>query len=95
MYTCFPKINFLFLFIAGCIDGSLILFDEPKGITRLVKTAFIPNLVSWHSDGALIIIANERSQFQFFDFALSCLRVQLLSEDVTPSNILDLASYFK
>lgn len=71
------------------------MFDEPKGITRLGKAAFIPSMISWHNDGALITIANERCQFQFFDFALSCLRTQLLSEDVTPSNILDLASYFK
>lgn len=81
--------------VQGCIDGTLILFDEPRGVTRLVKTAFIPNLVTWHNDGALIIIANERSQFQFFDLALSCLRAQLLSEDVTPSSIIDLATYFK
>ncbi|KAK6640204.1 hypothetical protein RUM44_011890 [Polyplax serrata] len=81
--------------VLGCIDGSLVVFDEPKGVTRLVRTAFIPNLVSWHPDGALIIIANERSQFQFFDFGLSCLRAQLLSEDEAPSNILDLAAYFK
>lgn len=79
----------------GCIDGSLILFDEGRGVTRIVKTAFIPNIVSWHNDGSLIMVANERSQFQCFDIALSCVRAQLLSEDLTPSNLIDLASYFK
>lgn len=81
--------------ILGCIDGSLILFDDGRGITRLVKTSFIPNLLSWHCDGGLIFAANERGQFQCFDIALSCVRAQLLSEDVTPSNLVDLGCYFK
>ena len=25
----------------GCIDGSVILFDEGRGITHLVKAAFV------------------------------------------------------
>nr|CAD7400095.1 unnamed protein product [Timema poppensis] len=52
-------------------------------------------MVSWHPDGALVMVANERSQLQCFDIALSCIKNQLVSEDVTPSNLLDLASYFR
>jgi hypothetical protein len=52
-------------------------------------------MVSWHPDGAIIVVANERSQFQCYDIALACIKNQLISEDVTPSNLLDLASYFK
>nr|CAD7399465.1 unnamed protein product [Timema cristinae] len=81
--------------LLGCIDGSLVLFDEGRGITHLVKAAFIPTMVSWHPDGALVMVANERSQLQCFDIALSCIKNQLVSEDVTPSNLLDLASYFR
>jgi len=52
-------------------------------------------MVSWHPDGAIIVVANERSQFQCYDIALACIKNQLISEDVIPSNFLDLASYFK
>lgn len=55
----------------------------------------IATLVSWHPDGTIVFVANERSQFQCFDLSLSCIKNQLVSEDVTPSNILDLGSYFK
>ncbi|CAO1398737.1 unnamed protein product [Diamesa hyperborea] len=80
--------------IMGCIDGSIVLFDEGRGITYLVKASFIPFQVSWHPDSAVVMIANERGQLQCFDISLSCVKNQLLSEDVTPSNILDLSSFF-
>ncbi|KAJ6646803.1 WD repeat-containing and planar cell polarity effector protein fritz [Pseudolycoriella hygida] len=78
----------------GCIDGSVVIFDEGRGITHLVKAAFIPTIISWHCDSALIVIANERCQFQCFDISLACVKNQLISEDMTPSNLLDLSSYF-
>lgn len=97
----------------GCIDGSVVIFDEGRGITHLVKAAFvsrlfcqsfnklneflffkIPTMISWHCDSALIVIANERCQFQCFDISLACVKNQLISEDMTPSNLLDLSSYF-
>lgn len=77
-----------------CVDGSIVLFDEGRGITYLVKASFIPTQVAWHPDSALVIIANERSQFQLFDISLSCVKNQLLSEEMTPSNILDLSNFF-
>lgn len=40
------------------------------------------------------MIANDKSQFQCFDSALSFVANQLISEDVTPSNLLDLSHYF-
>lgn len=78
----------------GLLDGSIVLFDEGRGITHLVKAAFIPTLISWHCDSSLLMVANERCQFQCFDISLSCVKNQLISEDITPSNILDLSSYF-
>lgn len=80
--------------LMGCIDGSIVLFDEGRGITYLVKASFIPTQVSWHPDSAIVMIANERGQLQCFDISLSCIKNQLLSKDVTPSNILDLSSFF-
>lgn len=29
----------------GCIDGSVILFDEGRGITHLIKAAFVSKIV--------------------------------------------------
>lgn len=47
-----------------------------------------------HFCSALLVIANERSQLQCFDIALSCVKNQILSEDTTPSNFLDLSNHF-
>jgi len=80
--------------LMGCIDGSIVLFDEGRGLTYLVKASFIPTQVSWHHDSAIALIANERGQLQCFDISLSCVKNQLLSEDVTPSNTLDLSGFF-
>lgn len=79
--------------LMSCIDGSIVLFDD-RGTTFLVRASFIPTSIVWHPDSALIVIANERSQLQCFDIALSCIKNQVLSEDTTPSNILDLSSFF-
>lgn len=76
-----------------CIDGSVVLFDA-RGITLLVKAAFIPTMVSWHPDSSLFSVANERGQSQCFDISLSCIKTQLLGEDVTPSNVIDLSGFF-
>lgn len=31
--------------ILGCIDGSVVIFDESRGITHLVKAAFVRLLI--------------------------------------------------
>lgn len=74
----------------GCIDASIVLFDEGRGMTHLIKAAFIPTLVSWHADSAIVTIANEKSQIQFFDLSLSCIRNQILNEELT----FDMGNYF-
>ncbi|XP_048505297.1 WD repeat-containing and planar cell polarity effector protein fritz isoform X2 [Athalia rosae] len=78
-----------------CIDGSVTLHDQTKGTNNSIKASFIPTLASWHSDGIAFTVSNERGQFQHFDISLSCLKSQILSEDTTPANILDLSSYFR
>lgn len=55
----------------------------------------IPSIISWHPDGGVFVIANERCQCQILDAALGTLKQQLLSEDVTPGNLLDITSYFR
>ncbi|XP_076682069.1 WD repeat-containing and planar cell polarity effector protein fritz isoform X2 [Andrena cerasifolii] len=83
------------LLLLCCIDGSVIIYDQIKATTTSVKASFIPTLASWHSDGTIFIIGNDKGQFQHFDISLSCIKSQTLSEEVTPANILDLSSYFR
>lgn len=78
----------------GCIDASIILFDESRGITFSIKAAFIPTMVSFHADSAILMIANEKCQIQCFDISLSCIRNQILNEEMTSVSVLDLTGYF-
>jgi hypothetical protein len=55
----------------------------------------IPSLVSWHPDGTVVLISNEKGQFQCFDVALACIKLQLIGENINPSNLLDLGVYFR
>lgn len=50
--------------------------------------------MSWHADSAIVMIANEKSQVQCFDISLSCMRHQILSEDMMPDNVLELSNFF-
>lgn len=77
----------------GCIDGSVCLFDAQRGVTHMVRAGFIPALVSWHCDSAVLMVASERGQLQFYDVSLACVRSQLCSEDITPANFIDLSPY--
>lgn len=55
----------------------------------------IPTLASWHSDGVIFVVGNDKGQFQHFDISLSCIKIQTLSEEATQTAILDLSSYFR
>ncbi|XP_075152286.1 WD repeat-containing and planar cell polarity effector protein fritz isoform X2 [Haematobia irritans] len=93
--TCYafsPDQEKLFL---GSADRSIFLHDLVLQSTKCVtQIDIIPIQCSWHSDSSLIVIANTRSQFQCYDLALTPVGNQLQSEDVTPSNLLDLSHYF-
>ena len=55
----------------------------------------IPTLASWHSNGIIFVVGNDKGQLQHFDIALNCIKSQTLSEEATQTNILDLSSYFR
>lgn len=78
----------------GCIDGNVCLFDAQRAVTHMVRAGFIPTLLAWHCDSALVLVANERGQMQCFDISLGCVRSQLASEDMVPGNLLDVSPYF-
>lgn len=77
-----------------CIDGSLAVLDRIRGSTRTIKAPFIPTLASWHPNGAVVAVLNERQQLQYYDTALNCIKSQLIGEDCTPSPVVDLSGYF-
>ncbi|KAK2580498.1 hypothetical protein KPH14_006235 [Odynerus spinipes] len=83
------------LLLLCCIDGSVMLYDETKATIVNIKAAFIPTLASWHNDGMIFSVGNDRGQFQHFDIALHCIRNQILNDETSPANILDLSSYFR
>lgn len=80
--------------LLGCVDGSLVLYNQTRALMHIVRTVFVPSVVRWHADGYLVAVASDRGQLQCFDFALSCIKMQSLSEDVTPSGVIDLTVYF-
>lgn len=55
----------------------------------------IPTLASWHGDGFVFTVGNERGQFQHYDISMGCIRSQMLNEDATPAVIFDLSTYFR
>nr|XP_034181788.1 WD repeat-containing and planar cell polarity effector protein fritz isoform X2 [Osmia lignaria] len=83
------------LLLLCCIDGSVMIYDQTRATTTNVKAAFIPTLASWHSDGVIFVVGNDKGQFQHFDISLSCIKIQTLSEEATQTAILDLSSYFR
>ncbi|XP_011310420.1 WD repeat-containing and planar cell polarity effector protein fritz isoform X2 [Fopius arisanus] len=83
------------LLLLCCIDGSITLHDHNKGTNTSVKAGFIPTLASWHRDSFLFTVGNERGQCQHYDIALTCIKTQILNEDLTQSTILDLSTYFR
>lgn len=78
-----------------CIDGSITLHDQPKGTNNSSKAAFIPTFASWHGDGIIFAVGNEKGQFQHFDIAFNCIKSQTLTEEATPTNVIDLSTYFR
>lgn len=42
----------------------------------------------------MVAVASAQGQIQCYDFALSCIKMQCISEDVTPTSVIDLSAYF-
>ncbi|XP_012232950.2 WD repeat-containing and planar cell polarity effector protein fritz homolog isoform X1 [Linepithema humile] len=83
------------LLLLCCIDGTIMMYDQTKSTTTSVKAAFIPTLASWHSNGIIFVVGNDRGQFQHFDITLTCIKSQTLNDEATAANILDLSPYFR
>lgn len=81
--------------LIGCSDSRVVLYNRSRSLTHHIKAAFVPVTAKWHADGNIVIIMSEQGQLQCFDFALNCIKIQLLSEDITPSCVIDLSAYFR
>lgn len=80
--------------LLGCLDGSVVLYNLTRALTHIVRSVFVPTIIRWHVDGYMVAVASARGQIQCFDFALSCIKMQCISEDVTPTSVIDLSVYF-
>ncbi|KAK3092552.1 hypothetical protein FSP39_004357 [Pinctada imbricata] len=81
--------------VLGCADGSIILYDEIKKATLMVRAALMPVSLAWHPKGTIFFAAGSRGDIQVYDLALTPLRIQLVSEDPDPHRILQLAKFFR
>ncbi|XP_061172893.1 WD repeat-containing and planar cell polarity effector protein fritz homolog [Saccostrea echinata] len=81
--------------ILGCADGSLVLYDEIRKATLMIRASVIPVSVAWHPQGTLFFVASARGDVQVFDLALTPLRIQLVSEDQVTQRVLQLHKFFK
>lgn len=79
----------------GCIDGTVAVLLRSRGSTRTVKTGFIAKFAVWHADGAVLAVANEKGQLQYFDCALNVVQSQLVSEEGFVNGIFDLSNYMR
>lgn len=48
----------------------------------------------WHKNNAIMAVANERGQLQYFDTALNCVQSQIIGEDSIPGAVVDFSGYF-
>lgn len=79
----------------GSVDRNICLHDLVQQSTKYAnQIEIVPNQCAWHCDSAMLCVANERSVLQCFDLALATIGHQLVSENVTPSSLLDLSHYF-
>ncbi|WAR20211.1 FRITZ-like protein, partial [Mya arenaria] len=81
--------------VLGCADSTLVIYDENKKVTQMTRAGLIPSVIAWHPTGTIFYVGSARGDIQVYDIALSPLRLQLLSEEPNPLNILPTARFFK
>lgn len=81
--------------VLGCSDGSLVLYDEVRKATLMIRASVVPVSVAWHPQGTVFFAASARGDLQVFDLALTPLRIQLVSEDQMTQRVLQLHKFFK
>ncbi|XP_066552952.1 WD repeat-containing and planar cell polarity effector protein fritz homolog isoform X2 [Amia ocellicauda] len=79
--------------VLGCLDSSLVLYDGHQGVTLLAQATALPSLVEWHPQGALLLVGSSQGELQFFNVALSPIKVQLLAEDLSPTPTLQFSRH--
>ncbi|XP_059842117.1 WD repeat-containing and planar cell polarity effector protein fritz homolog isoform X3 [Hypanus sabinus] len=80
--------------VLGCEDSSVILYDAYRRVTLLAHADFVPSMIEWHPDAAVITVGSYQGEIQCYDMALSPIKMQLLAEDIKPVNKLQFSQYF-
>ncbi|KAL3874609.1 hypothetical protein ACJMK2_037597 [Sinanodonta woodiana] len=81
--------------LLGCADGTLVMYDEQKKTTLIVRSSMIPSVIGWHPTGTIFFVGCVKGDFQIFDMALTPLRVQVLTEEPNPQRLLKISKFFK
>ncbi|XP_067119517.1 WD repeat-containing and planar cell polarity effector protein fritz homolog [Centruroides vittatus] len=76
-------------------DGSLILYDFIRQNCRSVISSFVCSFIAWHPLDTIIIVSGEKGQLRCYDCALSSIKLQLLSDDFSALNVLEISDYFR
>ncbi|KAM8945460.1 WD repeat-containing and planar cell polarity effector protein fritz homolog [Pelodytes ibericus] len=80
--------------VLGCEDSSLILYEAHRRMTLLGQAELLPALIRWHPSGAIFVVSSNQGELQIFDMALTTIKMQLLSEDISPKSTLQCSKYF-
>ncbi|BFZ08000.1 hypothetical protein BsWGS_11039 [Bradybaena similaris] len=81
--------------ILGLSDASLVMYDDNRKVTVLIRASVPPARIVWHPGGALLVVASSRGDIQLFDKALSPLGIQLVSEETSTEKYLRLGKYIR
>ncbi|KAG8443941.1 hypothetical protein GDO86_009219, partial [Hymenochirus boettgeri] len=80
--------------VLGCEDSSLILYESHFKITLLGQAEVLPDLIRWHPNDTIFLVASNQGELQIFDMALSSIRIQLLAEEFEPKLTLQASKQF-
>ncbi|ESO86364.1 hypothetical protein LOTGIDRAFT_167175 [Lottia gigantea] len=81
--------------ILGCSDGSIVMHDDQKKLTQITRCSVKPACICWHPNGTVILVGSSRGDIQIFDIALSCLKIQLVEEEINPEKYLRVSRFFR
>ncbi|CAG5127985.1 unnamed protein product, partial [Candidula unifasciata] len=81
--------------ILGLSDASLVMYDDYRKATVLIRASVPPTSIAWHPGGTLLLVASSRGDIQLFDKALSSLGIQLVSEEPSAEKYLRLGKYIR
>ncbi|KAE8601042.1 hypothetical protein XENTR_v10013509 [Xenopus tropicalis] len=80
--------------VLGCEDSSLILYESDCKMTLLAQSDVLPDLLRWHPNGTIFVVASSQGELQIYDMALSPIRAQILAEEIEPNSTIQISKQF-